>query len=277
MGSGTIEIFNVAAKPGEKAKGWQRIADTPLHDVSIPLGIVNGAKPGPTVCITGGLHGSEYPGVTAVGETYRDLRPAETSGAVVVVPVVNTLAYERRVGFVVPVDGLNPNRVAPGDPGGTMAEILVHTLINEVIGRCEYHIDCQGGDLGEVLNPHAIFTRTGNAHVDSYSEAMAGIYDTPFIVPTGEGSLLPFPKGTVHEEIARRGIPSIVGEVGSDGSLEREEADRHVRGIQNVLRFLGVLPGEPQITVKQFYARTKFFIHARRGGLLHLQVKLDDM
>jgi predicted deacylase len=98
MASGTVEILNVAAKPGQKAKGWHKIAETPLSDVAIPIGIVNGLKPGPTLCITGGVHGSEYPGITAVGETYRDLNPAEISGAVVTVPAVNTLAYERRVG-----------------------------------------------------------------------------------------------------------------------------------------------------------------------------------
>ena len=55
MASGTIEILNVAAKLGEKAKGWYRVAEAPLADVAIPIGVVNGARPGPTICITGGV------------------------------------------------------------------------------------------------------------------------------------------------------------------------------------------------------------------------------
>jgi len=54
---GTVKIRNIEAKPGEKTSGYLRGYESPEYAADIPLGIVNGSKAGPTLCLTGGISG----------------------------------------------------------------------------------------------------------------------------------------------------------------------------------------------------------------------------
>ena len=114
-------------------------------------------------------------------QTVQGLDPEELAGSVVAVPVVNPPMFQRRSGFLSPIDGLNLNRTAPGRADGTISEILAYVILNDVIGACQYHIDCHGGDLGEILWPYAGYALTGNPELDAQGEALARLY-SPCIV-----------------------------------------------------------------------------------------------
>ena len=58
--------------------------------------------------------------------TVQGLDPEELAGSVVAVPVVNPPMFQRRSGFLSPIDGLNLNRTAPGRADGTISEILAY-------------------------------------------------------------------------------------------------------------------------------------------------------
>jgi uncharacterized protein len=271
-----VQIRGIGAGPGERAQGWLTIGETPSEPIRIPLVIVNGRRAGPRLCLTAGVHASEYPGIDAVMRTVQELDPAELTGTVVAVPVVNTPMFQRRAGFLSPIDGLNLNRTAPGRAGGTISEILAHTLLEEVIGVCQYHIDCHGGDLGEILWPYAGYAITGNADQDRQGETLARLYSPGIVALYEEGSSLPPTGGSMTAQASRRGVVSILAEAGSNGTLEAADVAIHRRGIRNVMRHLGMIAEEPEVDGERVLPVDQFTVSAQRGGLLRLAIGIGD-
>jgi len=104
------ELFQVgalSAAPASKTQGYLEVPGTP---VKMPITLINGAKPGKTVVITGGTHGGEYPGVEASIRLANTLQPADVSGRIAIVHPVNMPAFHAKLQYVGPYDGLNLNR-----------------------------------------------------------------------------------------------------------------------------------------------------------------------
>jgi uncharacterized protein len=276
MDGETIRIRDIEAAPGTRAQGFLTIGETPSEPIRVPLVIVNGQRPGPRLCLTAGVHAAEYPGIDAVMRTIHELDPATLAGAVVAVPVVSTPMFQRRAGFLSPIDGLNLNRTAPGRPDGTISEILAHVLLSEVIGACRFHIDCHGGDQGEILWPYAGFALTDDAAVDAEGVALARLYSPQIVALYRPGSGLPPTPGSLTAEAARRGVVSILAEAGSNLTLDPADVEIHRRGIRNVMRRLGMIAGEPDESGDRLYPVDQFVVSARRGGLLRLKIGIGD-
>ena len=51
--------------------------------------------------------------------------------------------------------------------------------------------------------------------------------------------------GSTSAAAAVAGIPAVIAEAGGCGLLESAEVERHVSGLHNALRAVGMLPGEP--------------------------------
>ncbi|MGH3171753.1 MAG: succinylglutamate desuccinylase/aspartoacylase family protein [Trebonia sp.] len=207
--------------------------------LSIPYAdIVGAAGSGPRVTVIAGVHGTEYTSIAAARELLAGLRPADMSGTVTVAPVINLPAFWARTPFVVPLDGKNLNRSFPGDPGGTAAERIAAAVTERLIKPCDYLLDLHAGDLPEALAPFALYDASP---VERRARDLALAY--------GLGHLVRQPShgrtvaGTTSATAADLGIPAITAESGERGILDAGAVDRHLRGLRNVLRHLGVLPG----------------------------------
>ena len=275
MARDAVRIRDIVAEPGAKRRGFLKVGETGAGPIEIPLVVIHGAKPGPTLCLTGGTHATEYPGQTAVRVMARQLDPATLAGTVIAIPVLNLPMFVARLPFVSPIDGLNLNRVAPGRADGTITELIAHTLFSEILSLATHHIDCHGGDLTEILWPYAAYRITGKRELDETGEAMARLYSPRIFALFREGTPL-VPTGTLTSEAARRGIASILGECGSAGGLDPADVRTHVDGITNVMRFLRMLPGEPVVRENQLVGTSQFVVQARRGGLLRLSVGIGE-
>jgi predicted deacylase len=275
MARDAVRIRDLEIEPGARGRGVLKVGETAAGPVELPVVVVHGVRPGPTLCLTGGVHATEYPGQTAVRELARRLDPATLAGTVIAVPVCNMPMFAARSAFVSPIDGLNLNRVAPGRPDGTITELIAHVLFTEILGLATHHIDCHGGDLTEILWPYAAYRLTGKREQDETGEAMARCYSPGVVALFGEGTPL-VPVGTVTSEAARRGIASILGECGSAGGLDPADVRTHVDGITNVMRFLGMLEGAPVVPARQRLGVAQFVVSAGRGGLLRLAVGIGE-
>jgi predicted deacylase len=271
-----FRIRDVEAERGTTRRGYITVGETPLGPVHIPLIIAHGAKPGPTLCLTSGIHAAEYPAIDAVLRTMAGLDPCQLSGTVVAVPVVNSPMFRARSAFVSPVDGLNLNRTFPGRCDGSISEIIAYVLLNEVVASAHFHIDCHGGDLPEILWPYSGYAMTGNAALDERGEAMARLYSPHIVALYREHTALPATRGSLVSEAVQRGIASILAESGSAGGLDRSDVQNHVHGIGNVMRYFKMLPGEPVIQGPRVLAVDQFIVRARRGGLVRLAIGIGD-
>jgi predicted deacylase len=273
----TLRIRDVVARRGEKVNGFLTVGETPNGPIRVPLVIVNGSGDGPILCITAGVHATEYPSIVAAMQLVKELQPDRLRGAVIIVPVVSMAMFQSRLPFVSPLDGLNLNKIAPGDVGGPISEILAHTLLSEVIARAQYHIDLHAGDFGEMLLPFAGYPLTGDSQRDRQGEALARLF-TPRLVSIGPESgplSLPFAGGIVRAA-TRLGVVSILGESDGNGTLEEADVRVHLDGVANVMRYLKMIDGEPRIAGNLLKATDRFFMRATKSGLVRLKVRIGD-
>lgn len=217
--------------------------DLPGASVSIPYWRLDGARPGPRLTVLAGVHGTEYPSMAAVRRFAAALDPATMSGTVVAVPIVNLPSFWSRTPFVVPVDGKNLNREFPGDPDGSYTAALAHRVTQELIVGSDQLIDCHAGDLPEALEPFVLYEQS---RVEDRSRDLALAYGLGHLVR--QSSATRTVTGSTSAAAADLGIPAIIAESGQHGILDRLAVDRHVRGLENVARLLGILDGPPAAT-----------------------------
>ncbi len=238
-------------------------------DLSLPLLTVRGARPGPTLAVTAGVHGDEYEGVRAIYETVESLDPATLSGTLLAVPIVNPPAH-RAVLRLSPVDHANLARVFPGDPHGTLSQQIAHTLATQVIAPADFYLDLHSGGV-----KYAMPSMAGYASFDPRARAAAEIFGAPVIW----GHPIVEPGRTVS--YARdRNIPFLYTEAWGAGRIAPADLLMMKRGMMNLLRHLQMLPGAPDIPHpprRLFGAgNTDDGLAASAPGFLLLQVSLLD-
>ena len=271
-----LRIRGIVAECGQRAQGFITIGETPSGPIQFPIVIINGADDGPVLCLTAGVHATEYAPIDAAMRVVQSLDAMGVRGAVIVVPVVNMRMFESRTGFVSPLDGINLNKAAPGRSDGSISEVLAKVLLDEVIGRAAYHIDLHAGDLGEMLLPFAGYALTGSPELDEKGEALARLYSPKLIsLATPDGKIPPFADG-ICWAATRRGVVSIFAESGGNGTLEESDVRVHVDGVTNVMRYLRMIDGAPPAPGQRVSARDRKVVRATRAGLLRLRVKIGD-
>src|SRR5712692_5219421 len=151
----SFSVGTASATPGQKATGYLEVPAGADPGTSIPVVVVNGAKPGKVLALVSGAHGTEYVSIIAIEKLSGELDPARIAGTVILVPLVNIPSFDEKVPHVHPVDGKSMNRFYPGKEDGTQTERASHLITKEIVDRCDYLIDYHGGDLDESLRPYA--------------------------------------------------------------------------------------------------------------------------
>lgn len=264
----TLEVGPLSAGLGEKRYG---VAEFPVQGqpYRLPLWLINGDQAGPTLVVTGGVHAAEYASIAAALDLGRSLDPKGLGGRVIVVPVVNLPGFAARSIYVCPLDGKNPNRVFPGDAGGTGSEQIADWVFRNVISQADYYVDLHGGDLIEALVPFTIFFRSGNEQVDAASLEMAKIFGIHYLVASES-------PGSTVSAASRAGIPSILTESGGQGIWTAEQVADHTNGLHRLMRSLKMIPGSapdptPFTLLEQF-----LWLRSDHEGFWYPQVSVGE-
>jgi hypothetical protein len=268
-----VRIQGIEAKPGTKSFGYLKVHDSSTLKVDMPLGIVNGAEPGPTLAITGGLYGTLFPGIEAVIRIYNRIDPNKLKGVLLSVPVIDMPAFQARVGWNNPIDNKSLYTAFPGKPDGSISQIIAYTLFHEVIKRSQYHIDLRGGDIDELLISFSIYCRIGDKGLDAKTEAMAKVYGTEVVLKT---SMQDWGEGAFLVEACKHGVAAITGEAGLGmGRLDEEDVQTHITGVNNVMQYLGMLEGTPKSReIEQLIEISPMYmIYAKQGGLFYPKIE----
>jgi predicted deacylase len=274
-------IDDLNLKPGTTSYLDLPVAQTALGDFNLPLIAIQGSQPGPTLAITAGVHGCEYTGIVASIWLARELDPARLSGRVLIVPVVNVRAFEMRMAFLNPLDYLNVNRVFPGRRYGALTEELAYVLQNEIITQSDAYLDLHGGDLWELGPLHVSCQRVGVKEVDEKSELLARHFNVELLNFMGDGIdeltethedqglfFAGIKNGwTAVGNAALAGVPAVLMEAGGGGTLDRTLVEVEMKGIRNLMRYMGMLEGQPVITVNHRLCYGMYPMKTKNGGL----------
>lgn len=254
-----------APGPGQAAQGGVEWGDPLLRGWEWPYVAVRGARPGRAVLVTAGIHGSEYPSIDAAVRLAASLDPADISGQVLVLPLMNPAAFWERTPYVSPIDGLNLNRVFPGKPDGRFSERLAHHLVERAMRHADAYLDLHGGDIPEALVGFTMYEATGDAALDARSRAMADAFGSPALLVQPRDQAAPV-AGLAYAAAARLGIPAIIAEDGGAGVYDAAASERMLNGARNVLRSLGVLPGGARNTPPPRQFGRFVWVRSREAG-----------
>ncbi len=240
-------VGTASAVPGQKATGFLEVPAGVDAATNIPVIVVNGAKPGPVLALVSGAHGTEYASIIALEKLIPALNPAELSGTVVILPLVNIPSFEQKVPHVNPVDNKSMNRFYPGKADGTQTERASLLITREVVDRCDYLIDYHGGDLDESLRPYSYWAPTGKEKQDRTSKEMVLAFGLDHIIIWRDRPTDISATRYLDNTATVRGKASIVVEAGHAGTVETDDVALLVNGTLSTMRALKMIPGEPHI------------------------------
>lgn len=200
----------------------------------LPVTEIQGSRDGPSVLITAGIHGGEYPGMVATMEMAKELSPSDIAGRITFIHSANPGAFWARRPELNEEDKKNLNREFPGNPRGSPTEKLAWHLMRNYILRADYYMDLHSGDIHEDLCPHVYYSKACTKEVSRTSKRMALHVDVPYMVPS-------MAKGGAYNCAAEYGVPSILIERGGTGICRREDIDGFKADIRRILHHLGML------------------------------------
>jgi predicted deacylase len=238
-----FRVGTAASARGQTARGAIEVPAGADAALSIPVAVVNGARPGPVLAIVSGAHGTEYASIIAVERLIQQLDAKAISGTVILVPLVNVRSFEQKIAHVNPVDGKSMNRFYPGKADGTQTERASLAITREVVDKCDHLIDLHGGDLDESLRPYSYWTKTGNEKQDAMSRDMLLAFGLDTIIISADRPKDPAASRYLENTASTRGKPSITAEAGHAGTVEPRDVDALVSGSLSVMRYLKMLPG----------------------------------
>src|SRR5215472_6830122 len=238
-----FSVGTATAAPGQMATGFIEVPAGVDAATSIPVAVFRGARPGPVLALVSGAHGTEYASIIALEKLIQSLDPAQISGTVIIVPLVNIQSFAQKVPHVNPVDGKSMNRFYPGKRDGTQTERASLLITQQVVERCDYLIDYHGGDLDENLRPYSYWPKTGNATHDVKTREMALAFGLDHIIISADRPQEAQASRYLDNTANTRGKPAIAVEAGYSGTVQKDDVEALVNGTLSVMRYLKMLPG----------------------------------
>ncbi|HJY26721.1 MAG TPA: M14 family metallopeptidase [Pyrinomonadaceae bacterium] len=269
----TFTVGNATAARGQKVTGTIEVPPGVDAGLSIPVAVIHGAKPGPVLALVAGSHGTEYTSIIALEKVIMRLNPAEVSGTVIIVPLINIQSFLQKVPHVNPVDKKSMNRFYPGKIDGSQTERASYLITKQVVEQCDHLIDLHGGDLDESLRPYSYWTKTGNEKQDQISREMVLAFGLDHIIISADRPKDPGASRYLENTASTRGKPSITAEAGHAGTVETDDLNALINGCLSVMRYLKMLPGQPTMVQRPVWFEKVVTLASEETGIFYPEVK----
>ncbi len=263
----TTEPFEIGGQ--SIAPGTRQTVDLslpPLYthtSVALPVHVIHGRQPGPTLCVLAALHGDEINGVEIIRRLLASKSLNRIHGTLLAVPVVNVYGFMQQSRYL--PDRRDLNRSFPGSERGSMASRLAHTLMTEVVDKCTHGIDYHTAAGGRTNLPQL------RVDLDTHAEALplAKAFAPPIIMDMGtrDGTLRGASK-----------IPMLLYEAGEALRFDDVSIRAGLRGTLRVMRHLEMLPASKKSTVSHepFIANDSEWMRAPQSGIIRSAVPLGS-
>lgn len=226
----------------------------------IPIQIQRGREDGPVVFITAALHGDELNGTGAVRDLICDEDLQLKRGALILVPILNLLAFDRHSRYL--PDRRDLNRNFPGSSSGSLTGRIARQIFSEIVSRATMGIDLHTAAVRRTNYPNV---RADMSH--AVARKLAIDFGTEVILDSIG------PEGSLRREATRAGVPTIVMEGGEVWKVEPAIVATAVRGIKNILGSLDMIDGEVDRPETQVVIENTKWVRADRGGFLQFHVR----
>ena len=255
-------------KPG-RSVGFIMIPHSPHDDAwgvtRVPIAVIANGR-GPTVIIEGGNHGDEYEGPIVIGDLIRDIDVGKVQGRLILLPAVNVHAVTagRRTS---PVDGLNFNRVFPGNASGTITQQIAEFVASEIMPLGQAFLDLHSGGSSLNFLPSAVLEPVTSEVHHRRNVEMVQAFGAPIaVVVSNHGD-----SRTATATACRAGLTTMGTEMGGGGTVSIDAISICRRGVRGVLSHLGVLPADADaarpMPAPLYELKRNSFVYASSDGI----------
>ncbi len=272
MQNNSIQILGKAISKG---KGLQINLDiAKLHTrtkIEVPIIIERAKEPGPTILITGGIHGDEINGVEIVRHLVAKGYNKPQKGMVICIPVVNIFGFISQTRQF--PDGRDLNRVFPGTKSGSLASIFAYHLMKEIVPLADYCLDFHTGGANR-FNAAQIRINQG----DPESLELAKIFGAPFIIKSKRR------EKSYRDAAIKLGKKVLLYEGGKSLDLNKSITKIGVNGALKLMHHLGVRDFTQELKKKSdtkenpiIIVEKSKWIRARYSGIFRTSVVLGKL
>jgi uncharacterized protein len=251
-------------EPGIKRVFVELVGDGLATGVRVPVLVARGRRPGPTVGLTACVHGNELNGIPVIHELFRELDIERLRGTIVGVVAVNVPGlhmHQREF-----VDGSDLNRIMPGNPVGSVAQVYAHRLLERIVSQFNYLLDLHTASFGRV---NSLYVRADMT--DQKAATMAYLQRPQIIV---HNTALDH---TLRGAAMQLGTSAITIEIGDPQRWQPEYTRSALAGVRAVLNYAGSLEASGEDTRENpdpVLCRSSSWMYTDRGGLLEVYAKL---
>ena len=264
--------------PGQQAIVPLAVTRTLRGDLTIPVHVLRGNRPGPTMTIICNVHGDENGTLIALKRLRDETDLGELAGTLLLVPVANPQSFaDLRRESSEQRENTDLHRAFPGNPRGSITEMIAAVLASEVIAKSDAVIDIHAGGNGGRIQQRADLNEEATGGVREKSLAMCRAFGTGFV------HVNYLPVSTAAGWANSQGIPACAVEIGGT-YLPTPYSDFYrdltVKGLKAVMTTLGMLDGaEPQVAEQRMFGRRarKEANPTRAGYLISLADEPGDL
>jgi predicted deacylase len=260
-----ITVGDVTVPPGKRAQFDLPAARLPTGTwMSLPVSIVNGRRPGPTIWLSGAVHGDEINGVAIIRRVMGRVVPSRLRGAVLAVPIVNVFGFINESRYL--PDRRDLNRSFPGSARGSLAARLAHLFLTEIVGHCDLGVDLHTAAGHRINHPQV----RGDLS-DPQTRELAVAFGAQFMIDAKVRD------GSLRQAAAERGKPILVYEAGQVQRFDEGAIATGVDGIFRLMESLGMgsWDAPPAAAAPVEIGRTTW-VRARRGGIAELACAMGE-
>jgi uncharacterized protein len=259
--------------------GERKLVDLPVSrlsnhtPVTLPVHVLHGARPGPTMFVSAAIHGDELNGVEIIRRILRTLQPGNISGTLLCIPVVNAYGFIGRSRYL--PDRRDLNRSFPGSANGSLAARLAHLFLNEVVRRSQYGIDLHTAAVHRVNLPQI----RAETQKRPRSRELAEAFGAEMILEAPERS------GSLRKAAREMGVDVLVYEGGEGLRFDEFAIQAGVDGIARVMLKTGLLElpegvdtlpsSNPNIRPPVFANMSKW-VRAPDGGIFRTAKRIGE-
>ncbi len=259
----TARLLGRQVAAGDKRRLFLRASESFAGtSVEIPVLVIRGLTPGPTVCLTAGVHGDELNGIEIVRKAFEAISPPELSGMLIGVPVANLHGFRRSSRYL--PDRRDLNRFFPGHPGGSSASRIASALFQQVVLHCDRLVDFHTGSFHRTNIPQLRADLRRPAVFE-----MARGFGVELILHS-EGA-----PGTLRRAAMDAGITAITYEAGEPMRFQAEEIERGFQGTRQLLATLGMTGQPSRGNGPEVFFRSRW-VRVNDGGIFLTDRRLGE-
>jgi predicted deacylase len=231
-------------------------------EVSLPVVVINGRRPGPRLFVSAAVHGDEINGVEIVRRLLNMPVVQKLNGALIAAPIVNVYGFLNQNRYL--PDRRDLNRSFPGSQRGSLASRLADVFMREIVTNSTHGIDLHTASHHRVNLPQIRACLD-----DPEAERLARAFGVAVILNAN------LRDGSLRQAVVEHGIPMLLYEGGEALRFDEMAIRAGVRGVLRVMRALGMLRARAaRSRVDPMIARSSHWVRAPDSGILRSSTRL---